>query len=288
MSRSGLMTNCLLATSTSLASPAKASPEWVQRRGFADSRTCVFHHVIDTVRAKEPRVAILENVRSLLEKNMEDTWQIIREELERLAAEKDYTFEWAKLDAKDHGLPTSRSRIFMLLYKREHHDGSFRWPTPLPKPSIEPWLDGPPVPLHVLEKIKPKAKGQAKSLEEALLKLHKQGGNNPLTEPHLTVLGMPSMTTARDYCPYILKQSKPIWLLNRGRLLNIRERRRLGFNPDRLEAPVSVVQLGNTMALNVLERLLCRILSAVGLAGRLQDRWENGSAQEALTSTAQK
>ena len=48
-----------------------------QRRGFEDSRTCVFHHVVDTVRVKEPRVAILENVDSLLDKNMEETWQIV-------------------------------------------------------------------------------------------------------------------------------------------------------------------------------------------------------------------
>ena len=179
------------------------------------------------------------------------------------------------------------SRIFMLLYKKERYDGSFQWPTPLPKPSIEPWLDGPPVPLRVLEKIKPKAKGQAKSLEEALLKLHKQGGNNPLGEPHLVVFGMSSVTTALDCCPCMLKQSKPIWVLNRGRLLHIKERMRLmGFNPDRFQEPVPAALLGNSMAINVVERLLCRILPAVRLTGRLPDRWQDGSAQKELTSTS--
>ena len=88
-----------------------------KRLGMNDPRTHVFFHVLDTVREIQPRVVILENVSSFLDKGMEDTWHIIREELGRLAAEKDYIFDWATLDAKDHGLPMSRPRLFMLLHK---------------------------------------------------------------------------------------------------------------------------------------------------------------------------
>ena len=70
------------------------------------------------------------------------------------------------------------------------------------------------------------------------------------------VLGMSSVTTALDYCPCLLKQSKPIWVLNRGRVLNVKERMRLmGFNPDRFQEPVPAGLLGNSMAMNVVERL---------------------------------
>ena len=124
-------------------------------------------------------------------------------------------------------------------------------------------------------------------MEDALLKLNKQGGNNPLTEPHLIVLGMCGVTMARDCCPCMLHQSKPIWVLNRGRVLNMRERMQLmGFNPDRVQALVSSDLHGNSMAINVVERLLCRILPAVRLTGRLPDRWEDGSAQKQLTSAS--
>ena len=79
----------------------------------------------------------------------------------RLPAEKDCTLNWATLEARDHGLPMSPPRIFMLLYKKQHYDGSFRWPEPLPKPSIEPWLDGSPLPVHELERRRPNALGYA-------------------------------------------------------------------------------------------------------------------------------
>ena len=119
--------------------------------------------------------------------------------------------------------------------------------------------------------------------------LQQQGGNNPLTTPRLVVLGMSSVTTALDYCPCLLQHVKPIWVLKRGRLLNIQERMRLmGFNPDRFQEPVPAGLLGNSMAINVVERLLCRILPAVGLTGPLPDRWAHGRAQTELTASAQK
>jgi len=46
-------------------------------------------------------------------------------------------------------------------------------------------------------------------------------------------------------------------------------------------------QLGNTMSVNVLERLLVRLLPAAGLAAAagLRDRWADGSAVRALART---
>ena len=46
-------------------------------------------------------------------------------------------------------------------------------------------------------------------------------------------------------------------------------------------------QLGNTMSVNVIERILIRVLPAAGLVkhGRLVDRWENGEAMEQIVGT---
>ena len=259
-----------------------------KRLGMDDPRTHVFFDVLDTVREIEPRVVILENVSSLLDKGMEDTWHIIREELQRLA-DKDYIFDWATLDAKDHGLPMSRPRLFMLLYKKQHSDGSFRWPELLPRPSIEPWLDGSPLSVHELKMCRPDAPSYAKNLEEAIQKLQRQGGNHPFTTPRLVVLSMSSVITHLDCCPCFLKHVKPIWVLNRGRMLNPQERMRLmGFNPHDFKEPLPADMLGNSMAINTLERLLCRILPAVGLTGPLPDRWADGRAQIELAATVQR
>ena len=92
-----------------------------------------------------------------------------------------------------------------------------------------------------------------------------------------------------DTCPCLLTRSK-IWISNRGRLLNARERCRLqGMNPDDFKQVVSDAQwrkqLGNAMSVNVVERLLARLLPAVGLTGALPDRWASGTAVAELEAT---
>ena len=85
-----------------------------------------------------------------------------------------------------------------------------------------------------------------------------------------------------DTCPCLLTRNK-IWISNRGRLLNARERCRLqGINPDDFKQVVSDAQwrkqLGNAMSVNVVERLLARLLPAVGLTGPLPDRWASAAS----------
>ena len=92
-----------------------------------------------------------------------------------------------------------------------------------------------------------------------------------------------------DICPCLLTRNK-IWITNRGRLLNIRERCRLqGMNPDKLNQVVTDAQwckqLGNAFSVNVVERLLARLLPAVGLTGALPDRWASGAAVAELEAT---
>ena len=92
-----------------------------------------------------------------------------------------------------------------------------------------------------------------------------------------------------DTCPCLLTRNK-IWISNRGRLLNARERCRLqGMNPDHFKQVVSDAQwrkqLGNAMSVNVVERLLARLLPAVGLTGALPDRWASGTALAELETT---
>ena len=45
------------------------------------------------------------------------------------------------------------------------------------------------------------------------------------------------------------------------------------------------MQLGNSMSVNVVERLLSRLLRAVGLTGALPDRWASGAALTELEAT---
>ena len=92
-----------------------------------------------------------------------------------------------------------------------------------------------------------------------------------------------------DMCPCLLTRNN-IWISNRGRLLNAHERCRLqGMNPNDFKQVVPDAQwrkqLGNAMSVNVLERLLARLLPAVGLTGALPDRWASGTAVAELEAT---
>merc|ERR1719421_1318591 len=62
-----------------------------------------------------------------------------------------------------------------------------------------------------------------------------------------------------------------------------------GMNPTTFKLAVSQAQigrqLGNTMSVNVLERLFVRLLPAAGLARKVPDRWENGEAAKELSQT---
>ena len=64
--------------------------------------------------------------------------------------------------------------------------------------------------------------------------------------------------------------------------------RLMGFNPHDFKEPLPADMLGNSMAINTLERVLCRILPGVGLTGRLSDRWADGRAQLELAATVQR
>merc|ERR1712194_464674 len=82
------------------------------------------------------------------------------------------------------------------------------------------------------------------------------------------------------------------WVTNRGRRLQKTEMMRLqGMNPTKFHVAVSDTQLGkqlgNTMSVNVLERLFVRLLPAAKLvrAGALKDRWASGQAVKALART---
>ena len=162
--------------------------------------------------------------------------------------------------------------------------------------SAEPLLDGQPRPLSELGPIKPEQPSYAKSFDQAMMKYARRGNDKSPWERLLFVeLGGRGQSPGdcEDLCPNLAREVKPIWLSNRGRTLNTNERMRLfGHDPTLLKLAVRTrqieEQLGNSMALNVLERLLCQAMPCVGLTGPLLDRWHDGSRYSELTATTQR
>jgi len=97
-------------------------------------------------------------------------------------------------------------------------------------------------------------------------------------------------------CPCItVSRGGGHWVTSRGRRTTKTEMMRLqGMDPTKFKVAVTETQLGkqlgNTMSVNVLERLFVRLLPAANLLKRNEgkDRWESGSALKDLIKTVGK
>jgi len=189
------------------------------------------------------------------------------------------------LDTKEHGIPQSRRRIYIVGIRKRFDDGSFNFPEPVPRPSIELFLEPKPkLPAKVT--LPPASQGTARTNVLRTLKELKANGCSPLEVPYIIDC---------DSSPYRSKYLKEVspcltcsrggghWVTSRMRRMTKPEMMRLqGMNPKAFKVAVSDTQLGkqigNAMSVNVLERLFARLLPACGLVrhGVLADRWQKG------------
>lgn len=93
------------------------------RLGFDDMRGTLFFEVSRILKAKKPRLFILENVKQLSRHNKGKTLQTILETLEEL----DYQVYWTVLNALDFGLPQKRERTIIVGFLDK--DVAFSFPT---------------------------------------------------------------------------------------------------------------------------------------------------------------
>lgn len=81
-----------------------------KRRGFDDTRGTLFFEIARILRAKKPRLFILENVKGLLSHDNGRTFKTIISTLTELG----YDLEWQVLNSKNFGVPQNRERVFIV------------------------------------------------------------------------------------------------------------------------------------------------------------------------------
>jgi len=252
------------------------------QQGFADARGRgeIFWHVCDYIEKQLPRAFVLENVSGLVKINGGEYFRAIMQALEALGK---YNVYAKLLNTKEHGIPQNRRRIYIVGIKKRFDDGSFEFPEPVPRPSIELFLE-PRRPLKCT--LPPESQGTARSNVLSMLKELKANGCRPLKVPY--IMDCDSSARRAKY----LKDLSPCmtcsrngghWVSSRGRRMTKTEMMRLqGIDPNTFRVAVSECQLGrqigNAMSVNVLERLFVRLLPACGLVrrGALVDRWQKG------------
>jgi DNA (cytosine-5)-methyltransferase 1 len=263
------------------------------KKGFSDERGRgkIFFNVLDYIRKQRPRVFILENVKGILHI---EGGKYVKEILSKLNDLKGYNVQWQVLNTKDHGIPHSRGRWYCVGILEEFDTGTFSFPEPIETPSIENFLEKRDAKLAEHGIPPPGFKAALINVKTCLRKLREKG-IDPTKEPYVVDCdSTPSRSqSVKDYSMCITaRRCGGHWLTNRGRRMVKEEMMRLqGMDPTAFNVVVRPnelgKQLGNTMSVNVLERLFVRLLPAAKLvrAGTLKDRWTKGQAVKTLART---
>lgn len=85
-----------------------------QRRGFDDTRGTLFFDIARILKAKKPKLALLENVKGLLSHDDGRTFKTIIATLDELG----YDVQWQVLNSKDFGVPQNRERVYIVGHLR--------------------------------------------------------------------------------------------------------------------------------------------------------------------------
>lgn len=102
------------------------------RQGFNDEkgRGTLFFELLKIIRAKQPAVVFLENVKNLVSHNNGDTFETI---LDALRQEGYYEPHAEVLNAMNYGnVPQNRERIYIVAFKNEAFNNNFDFPQQLP------------------------------------------------------------------------------------------------------------------------------------------------------------
>ncbi len=84
-------------------------------KGELDIRGTLFYDIIEICKVKKPKHLLLENVKGLITKRHQETFQKIQEELKKLG----YSIKWELLNTKDYGIPQNRQRVWIYAYLGE-------------------------------------------------------------------------------------------------------------------------------------------------------------------------
>lgn len=217
------------------------------KKGFNDERGQAFFELERILKAKKPKVFLLENVPNLKGIDNGETFQFIIEHLNQLG----YKVSYAILSGKDFGIPQNRNRIYIVGYL--NHDKDFEFPKPT---GIETHVS------DILEKD-----------VDACYRLSDRRWNHLLTNKieNRTGFGGYKTWTGQERCTVTLRggyNSHPENLLiktdGNPRLLTERECARLQGFPDsfvinKVSRNQAYKQLGNSVCVSVIKAIAERI-----------------------------
>lgn len=107
--------------------PCQAFSVAGKREGIKDPRGKLFYDTLPIIKIKQPKYALMENVKGLTNKGMRELFDDMLIQLESLG----YNNYWKVLNAVDYGIPQNRERVFIISVRKDIDDGKFEFPKPL-------------------------------------------------------------------------------------------------------------------------------------------------------------
>ena len=93
----------------------------------SETRSALLWRVADAVKVLKPKYLLQENVAALVSKKFMPDFQLWLDKLESLG----YVNRWARLNAKDYGVPQNRDRVFCLSMRKDVAF-DYQFPEPIP------------------------------------------------------------------------------------------------------------------------------------------------------------
>lgn len=223
------------------------------KKGFEDSRGTLFYNIVKIIKYHKPKVLFLENVKALKNHDSGKTFEVIKNTLEKLG----YNIFAKVLNAKNHGLPQNRERIFIIGFNKSVFSNIyFDFPEPT---NIKTRLG------DILEKIvddKYTISDKLWAGHQRRKKQHQKNGNGFGYNLFNEDSEYTSTISARYY-----KDGSEILIEQKGknpRKLTVKEAARLQGFPKNFKIPVSNTQayrqFGNAVAVPVINALAKKIV----------------------------
>jgi len=224
----------------------------------------IFYECIKYIKAHEPKIFILENVKGLLTNDNGKTIEVIKKTLSSL---KDYTVDYMLLNSMDYGLPQNRERIFIVGIRKSISKKALEMPK---KHKLKLFMD------DIIDKCSDYPKPDRYKLttreNKIVTRLRNYYGDidiNINNTPVIIDVGASDKFVSHrvNMSPTLKATRSDYYISNLKRKLSICEALSLQGFPKSFKVVVSDTaiykQIGNSISVNVLYYLLKEILSSV-------------------------
>lgn len=93
-----------------------------------ETRSGLYYEGHRILKAKKPKISIIENVKNLTCKRFKNEFESILKDLSDLG----YNNYWQVLNAKNYGIPQNRERVFIISIRKDIDNGKFTFPEKIP------------------------------------------------------------------------------------------------------------------------------------------------------------